>query len=117
MLTVLCSYPLRPGLTREEALREVAATAHVYAGRPGLIRKTIALDYEAGRGHGIYLWEDRESADAYYDEVLPRIEAQVGSRPSLAYYDAVLDLDERAGTFAVGGEPATVQPPQGGPAP
>ena len=104
MIVAICSYPLRPGLTREEALGEVAQTVGVYEGRPGLVRKTIALDYEGGRGHGIYLWEDRGSAQAYYDEVLPAIERQVGARPDLAWYDAALDLDERAGTLTIGGK-------------
>lgn len=103
-MIVVCSYPLREGLGREEALAEVQASLPAYRGRPGLVRKTIALDHDARRGHGIYLWADRASAEAYYDDVLPMIEAQVGTRPTLDWYDAALDLDERAGTLHVGGE-------------
>ncbi|MEM1102524.1 MAG: hypothetical protein AAGH48_00300 [Pseudomonadota bacterium] len=96
MFTVICSYPLRPGVTPSQARDEIEQTIPMYKGRAGLVRKYVALDFAQGRGCGVYLWSDRAKAEKYFAEVTPIIEAQMGAKPEVAYYDTPLVVDNAA---------------------
>ena len=97
MLTAICSFPLRPDLSRERAICEMRETLPVYQGRAGLIRKYVCIDPEAGRGCGIYLWTDRPSADAYFAEALPFMRKQLGTDPEVAFFDTPMIVDNSTG--------------------
>ncbi len=101
-----------PGLQRseEEATQSARVSAPLYAGMPGLKRKYF-LNGEAGGG-GIYLWESREKAEAWYNEDWAnKIEARFGARPTLTYYENYVVLDNDAGELWVNGIVETLSEP------
>lgn len=91
-----------PGLQRSEveATRSARTSVPLYTGLPGLKRKYF-LNGDTGGG-GVYLWESREHADAWYtDEWATRIEERFGARPKLTYYENYVVLDNDAGMLRV----------------
>lgn len=83
-----------PGVERgkADAVQSARKSAPTYAGMPGLIRKYF-LNGENGGG-GVYFWESREKADAWYNEDWAKmIEKRFGARPTLTYYENYVVLD------------------------
>lgn len=66
MHTVMWTFQLPSGTTRNEAVETIKATAGGYQGVPGLIRKYYGLTEDETSLVGIYLWESRAAADAFY---------------------------------------------------
>jgi hypothetical protein len=66
MHTVMWTFNAPVGMTRADIDAIIAATAHTYLGIPGLIRKYYALAEDGGSLSGIYLWESKAQADAFY---------------------------------------------------
>jgi hypothetical protein len=104
LVTVFSKYPLRPGLDRETALKEIQETIHVYKGRDGVIRKYICLDWDNRVGYGVYLWNDREKAKAFYDFARPIIARQVGAEPEIMFFDTPIIVDNLTGEVIIDGE-------------
>ena len=93
-----------PGVKRSEADAIAAArgTAPTYTDMPGLKRKYY-LNGDAGGG-GVYLWESRAAAEAWYDEGwADRMEERFGARPTLTYYENHVVVDNDAGEVRVNG--------------
>lgn len=91
-----------PGLQRseQEATTSARASAPLYAGLSGLKRKYF-LNGDAGGG-GVYVWESREKAEAWYtEEWAKKIEARFGARPMLTYYENFVVVDNDAGELRV----------------
>ena len=86
-----------PGVsrTREEAITSGLASAGKFAGLDGLKTKYY-LNGEQGGG-GVYIWESRAKAEAFYnDDWWPMMEKAFGVRPSLTCYDNHLVVDNEA---------------------
>lgn len=93
-----------PGLQRseDEAIQSARRSAPLYAGMPGLKGKYF-LNGAAGGG-GVYLWESREAADAWYNaQWADNIEARFGARPTLTYYENYVVVDNDTGELRVHG--------------
>ena len=104
MLTVLVECPVREGMTREQAMEMVRETTHVYEGYPGLVRKYVCFDFERRINYGVYLWEDRTSAEAFYAMARPIIVEQVGGEPIINYFDTLVVVDNAASEIVVDGK-------------
>ena len=77
-----------PKRTEEQAVKGGASTAPIYRGlaNKGLIRKDY-LNGESGTG-GVYLWESRQSAEAWFtEERVAELTQRFGVRPRLTWYD------------------------------
>lgn len=93
-----------PGLQRsaDEATASARLSAPLYAGLHGLKRKYF-LNGDAGGG-GVYLWETREQAEAWYNEDwAKKVEARFGARPTVTYYDNYVVVDNDADELRVNG--------------
>lgn len=66
MYCVLWTYAVPPALSEEAIRRQFVAVADRYLGVPGLIRKYFGFTEDAKSVIGIYLWESRDAADAFY---------------------------------------------------
>jgi Putative mono-oxygenase ydhR len=66
MYTVMWTFNVPAGKTRADILANIKATAHTYLGIPGLIRKYYALAEDGKTMSGIYLWDSRAKAEAFY---------------------------------------------------
>ncbi len=101
MITSITQFPLRPGLDRTAVIEDIKTTIPVYQGCPGLVRKYIGIDLEGCRGVGVYLWEDRASADAYYAVAMTKMKEQLGVEPEVTFFDTPVVVDNRAGVVEI----------------
>ncbi len=94
-----------PGLerSREEAIASGLASSGKFAGMDGLHTKYY-LNGENGGG-GVYIWDSREKAEAFYsDDWYPAMEKVFGVRPVVTFYDNYVVVDNETGEVRVEGE-------------
>ena len=94
-----------PGVARskEEAVTSGLASSSKFTGMDGLNTKYY-LNGEAGGG-GVYIWESREKAEAFYtDDWYPAMEKAFGVRPVVTFYDNYVVVDNEQGEVRVEGE-------------
>jgi hypothetical protein len=101
MYVAITKYRLPPGLDRPAVLADVQKTIPVYKGRDGLVRKYIAIDWEKREGLGVYLWNDRAKAEAFFAFARAKIREQTGSEPEIAIYEAPVIVDNVTGEVEV----------------
>ena len=66
MHTVMWTFKVPAGAAKSELVDTIKATAHNYEGIPGLIRKYYGITPDGASLVGIYLWQNRAAADAFY---------------------------------------------------
>ena len=66
MHTVMWTFKLPAGTSKAQLIDTINATAHTYKGIPGLIRKCYGIAPDSASLAGIYLWEGKAAADAFY---------------------------------------------------
>lgn len=104
MITVFSKFPLREGLTRDQAMEEIQETIGWYKGREGCIRKYVCLNWEERYGFGVYLWEDRALAEEFYARATAEIERQTGATPEILWFDTPVIVDNSTGEVFIDGE-------------
>jgi heme-degrading monooxygenase HmoA len=69
----------------EQAVRAIAETARAtFEGMPGLRSKAFTLNAGKREATNFYVWDSEEAAQAFFtDEVLQRVTALYGVRPSV----------------------------------
>lgn len=93
-----------PKRTQEQAITGGTGSAPTYRGlaEKGLIRKDY-LNGDEGTG-GVYLWESREAAEAWYtDELVASLTERFGAKPRLTWYDTHVTVDNLKGETRVDG--------------
>ena len=68
MLIAIVQIPLPGQKSKDQAIMGGMKTTDQYLGMPGLIRKDYLSSDEGGGG--VYLWESREAAEAWYNDCL-----------------------------------------------
>ena len=94
-----------PKRSDEQAIKGGSASAPTYRnlGSKGLIRKDY-LNGDAGGG-GVYLWESRQAAEAWFTEAkLAELTQRFGVRPKLTWYDTHVTVDNLKGETRVNGK-------------
>lgn len=94
-----------PKRTDEQAIKGAVGTSPIYRGlaNQGLIRKDY-LNGEGGTG-GVYLWESRQAAEAWYTEArIEELTQRFGVRPRLTWYDTFVTVDNLAHETRVNGK-------------
>ncbi len=66
MHTVVWTFTVPAGTDKTQIVETIRATAHGYQGIPGLIRKYYGIAPDGASFAGIYLWENKAAADAFY---------------------------------------------------
>ncbi len=93
---------------KEDAIAAGKASSPAFLGMKGLIRKYY-LNGDEGGG-GVYLWESREAADAWYnDDWWVNVEKKFGVRPKLTYYDNDIIVDNAASELRVEGKAVVLE--------
>lgn len=95
-----------PKRSHEQAVAGGLSSAPTYRGLAGqgLIRKDY-LNGEDGTG-GVYLWESREAAEAWFTEERIGILAErFGVKPRLTWYDTHVTVDNLKGETRADGTP------------
>ncbi|MBI3375283.1 MAG: monooxygenase [Betaproteobacteria bacterium] len=66
MHTVMWTFQVPAGTSKDSLRQTIKATAHTYQGIPGLIRKYYGISDDGKTLVGIYLWESRAAAEGLY---------------------------------------------------
>jgi hypothetical protein len=66
MHTVMWTFKVPAGTAKTQLIETINATAHTYEGIPRLIRKYYGIAPDGRSLVGIYLWENKAAADAFY---------------------------------------------------
>jgi hypothetical protein len=66
MHTVMWTFQVPEGTSKDSLRQTIKATAHTYQGIPGLIRKYYGISDDGKTLVGIYLWESRGAAERLY---------------------------------------------------
>ena len=70
----------------EELVDKMDSTTGKYEGLSGLIRKYYVFSEDKKHAGGIYLWESREAAEAWYNEEWTAYMAEAWGEPPLLEY-------------------------------
>ncbi len=95
-VAVLVEITTPNGVTRPMIEAGMDKSQPTYRKIPGLIRKYFTIG-DNGNFGGMYLWKDRESAQAWFgDAWKSRVVATYGSEPKVSYFDVPIVLDGMA---------------------
>jgi hypothetical protein len=104
MITVIVRFKVPKDLTLEQARQGAEASAPSFRNLPGLVRKYYINDMN-GTGGGVYLWESRAQAEAFYNEAFrQRIRDRFGCDPEISYFETPVVIDETLGEVQVAAE-------------
>jgi hypothetical protein len=96
MITAIVRYSLPPSIDREACRAHYASIAPGFREVPGLISKHFIWG-EHGYAGGVYQWESREAAQAFYSGPWRKgIIERYGAEPEIAYFE-VLCITNNAG--------------------
>jgi hypothetical protein len=99
MITALVLYDLPPSIGLEECRAHFTRIAPSFLPIPGFRSKQFICQADGKVAGGVYLWESREAADAFYaGPWLDGIRARYGSEPRITYFEAVAIADASVGT-------------------
>ena len=94
MITAIVNFPAPEGATLESITEAFSSTTPRYEGLPGLIRKYYLFDPQTGVGGGVYLWEDRAQAEAFYDQAWrDRLTEKYGVPPDIRFFESPVIID------------------------
>jgi len=98
MISVLIQFTLPQPMPADKMAEISLANAPMYQDKPGLVRKYYIRNEDGTRVGGMYLWEDRQSAEATYDDAWEaRVTEAYGSPPEMTWFDTPVVVDNRAG--------------------
>lgn len=98
MITVITSFKLDSSITPEKARQLFADSAPKFLNKEGLLRKFFLLSEDATAGAAVYLWEDRQHAEAFFTEAWKQfIQGKYGYLPEVAYYECPVEVDNIQG--------------------
>lgn len=85
MYCVTWTYAMPAGHSAAQIAELFAKTADIYLGVPGLVRKYFGHSEDCCSVVGIYLWESKAHADAFYSpEWIAGVKSRWGSLPAKA---------------------------------
>jgi heme-degrading monooxygenase HmoA len=81
-------------------IRKIAETARPrFENLPGLRSKTFIVNANAHEAMNVYVWDSEEAAKAFFnEELLQRVTALYGVRPSIAFVEIAALVDNAAST-------------------
>lgn len=98
MVVAQVIFPQRAA-TFEEAVERAKAAGERFRGLPGLRSKHFLFDPATRLGGGMYVWESRAAAEAYYTpEWSARMAELCGATPEVSIYEVPLVIDNTAVT-------------------
>jgi len=93
MITAIVRFKVPAETTLEQATNAYQGTAPKYQGLPGLVRKYYLFG-EGGEVGGVYLWESREQAEAFYNADWKKfIVDRYGDEPKIQYFESPVIVD------------------------
>jgi hypothetical protein len=104
-VVVIVTYKFPAPVSLADVRRAAARGAQRYLNLPGLLRKNYWLSEDGMRAGGIYVWESRARAEAFYTpEWRQFFTEQYGVPPELEYLHSPVTVDNAAGRIVVDAE-------------
>ncbi len=101
MITAIVQYRLPPGISLEACAENFRKIAPGFRTVPGLINKQF-IYAEDGWAGGVYLWETRAAAEAFYTGPwLAERRERYGMAPEIRYFHTACVTDNAAQTVLV----------------
>ena len=96
MVVVRVLFPIKTD-DIEAFKQKMLATAPKYQGLPGLTRKYYVMTDDQRQAGGIYLWETRAAAEAWYNaDWVDYMTAAWGGAPMVEYLDCPIVVDNES---------------------
>jgi hypothetical protein len=96
MITAIVRFPLPKTITRDDAKGMFEKSAPNYRGVPGLIRKYFLYGDDSAGG-GVYLWDNRETAERFHSDAWKNTIAQrYGTQPEIQFYETPVIVENEA---------------------
>ena len=94
MITELVLFDLPAGISRDNVIAGMRATAPAWRANRELVRKNYLYDAAAGQAGGAYLWPSVEAAQRGHDAAWrARIKQLYGNEPVIRYFETPLIVD------------------------
>jgi hypothetical protein len=101
VITVVVTFKLPPEMTREKWREHNKLVSSRFQKIPGLIRKQFLYDNN-GNGGCMYLWENREAAEACYSGPWRDAVAAIAlSEPHIAWFETAVIVDNETNQVKV----------------
>lgn len=98
MITVVWTFTFPAPAPKAALAARIKAAAPLYVGVPGLIRKYFGIGEDGASMVGVYLWESRRAADAFYTPAwLESVSQRAGVTPTRVTYETPVVVESRAG--------------------
>ena len=105
MVVAIVTYNLPRQVTLADARRVASKGAQKYLSLPGLLRKNYCLSEDGMRATGIYVWESKAHAEAFYTaEWKQTVTRQYGAAPEIVYLHSPVMVDNTMGRIVIDGE-------------
>ncbi len=102
MVVAVVTYALPRAVTIADVKLAAARGAQRYLNLPGLLRKNYWLSEDGTRAGGIYVWESKARAEAFYSpEWKEFVTRQYGVAPDIVYLHSPVMVDNTAGRIVV----------------
>ena len=97
MIISITEFPLPAGATLDQIAASFIEVAPKFTDPPGLVRKYFVVSDERNTGGGIYVWNDKDSAVAFNENVVgPMVREHFGD-PTIRYFDVPVISDSERG--------------------
>ena len=98
MITAIVNFKLPADIDARKAAELFKGSAPKYRGMKGLVRKYYLWDAGKRIGGGVYLWETRAAAEAFYSGPwVDGIRQRYGMDPQIKYFETACVTDNTAG--------------------
>lgn len=102
MITTITRFSLPTGIDLEQLRASFEDIAPLFQTAPGLIRKQFLIAENGRSAGGVYLWSDREAAEAFLiTKVAPLIFENFGVEPVIDYYETPVIVEGFGAELAV----------------
>ena len=101
MITAIVTFDLPDGTSREDYFAQAEEISARFQSVPGLLRKNFLYN-EDGTGGGAYTWQNREAANAFYNDAWrENLQKMFGATPDIRYFDSAVIVDNEAGDIKI----------------
>lgn len=93
MIVAVVRFPMDPSTPAEAVRASFEASAPAYQSIAGLTRKHFLRAEDGSAGGGVYFWESRAAAEAWYTpEWIERVTQKFGP-PQIEYFESPVTVD------------------------
>ena len=100
VIVTVVRFPMDPAQPADAVRSSFEASAPAYQSIPGLMRKHFLRAEDGTAGGGVYLWESREAAEAWYTPAwIERVTQKFGA-PQIDWFESPVTVDADGVTVA-----------------